>query len=377
MLAACVPTAGCGGDDDDSSAGGGDAGVSHGDGGSTLPLGDSGAGMDATTLDGSSAGHDGGGGTDGGGSDAASSSDASSDAADDAADAADASDAADANPPPLAGRAGTVLFQQLREGDRVLKTAAAYFAQAGSYDDGRRAGTPECAQQAINPSCTFTLCTPLTADAGAAPVPSQAGVVTISGGGGFPAGGVVLAPNVAASYAVTSPASFDTTSVYMNAGDLLTYSAPGDTKSVGPFRVSVTAPAEVAVTSPVFTASGGVNLTSAALSRDLTVSWSGGLAGTSVLVTAYTLTEADDTEKIVQCLFPAGAGSGVVPAADGLAKLDVTNGDTVTGNFIVTPQSSATVTAGNAGESAAASDAWLITVTAEGTPQTSELTTTE
>jgi hypothetical protein len=119
-----------------------------------------------------------------------------------------------------------------------------------------------------------------------------------------------------------------------------------------------------------------VNRTSVSLSKDVTVAWSGGLAGSSVLVTLVTLTEANDTEKVVQCLFPAGAGSGVVPSANGLAKLDVTNGDTVTGTFVVTPQTSATVTAGNAGASAAASDAWLVTATAEGTPQTSELTTT-
>ena len=199
-------------------------------------------------------------------------------------------------------------------------------------------------------------------------------MVTLTGGSGFPAGGIVLSPSAASTYVVTTPASFDYTSVYIRGGDTLTYAAAGSLTAIGPFHLSLTAPSDVTLTAPVFnTISESTTLDR---SQDVVVSWTGGEAGTMVQVTLTTLTEATDIQTGVQCTFPAGGGTGTLPSS-GLRQLAPASPAAANGQFDVVALTQTTTTAGQAGGSATGSDAWVITGVVMGSSHTRYFVTTD
>ena len=223
-----------------------------------------------------------------------------------------------------------------------VAATAAFFADAAD-------ATSTCPVTSLSAACSYVDCptpnapTPGPVDGGTTPV-GQAGTVTVSGLS-FPGGALSLpGPATGTGYAGVNPLA---ASPFFRGGDAITFSAAGDSTSIGPFSVTLVAPADAVVTSPLLDGT-----TSLALSRtrDLTVTWQPGTPGTSTVISLYQLDPNGDggSPRSVTCVFDATAGSGTLPAAGGFANFDVIDGTAQKGELIVLPYANKTASATSA-----------------------------
>lgn len=180
--------------------------------------------------------------------------------------------------------------------------------------------------------CTLYNC-PIDDDAGEAPTYS-AGDITITGG-------KLASPLVLSFEADGGAYSTTYATAPFAAGETLNVSAAG--AEVTAFSAATgPGPSAITLTAPTGTGTPGFESYAIDTSQDLNVTWTGGAAGTQVVVM---LSNVDDenTHLELQCPFDAAAGSGTIPTAL-LAQL----GAPTNGVFEVTPSSTATTTSSNA-----------------------------
>ncbi|MEO8796900.1 MAG: hypothetical protein ABI551_03370 [Polyangiaceae bacterium] len=170
-------------------------------------------------------------------------------------------------------------------------------------------------------------------DAGFAPT-YGAGDISITGG-------KLAAPLVLSFNADGGSYSTPLSTAPFAAGDTLNVSAAGG--DVGAFTGTTgPGPADLTLTAPTGTGTPGFQSYAIDTTKDLTVTWTGGAAGTQVVVS---LSNVDDenTNLELQCSFDAAGGSATIPTTL-LAQL----GNPTTGGLQVTPISVSTTSGSNA-----------------------------
>jgi hypothetical protein len=170
------------------------------------------------------------------------------------------------------------------------------------------AGAPKPAS-----SCTETVTGPCTVNActfAAAPADAGAPSITYTHAGPVKVSGVLV--NDGSMTLTPGGYGYQTVSgnvAFFRGGETVRLSAPGNPEGAPAFDVSLTAPASVRVTSPVFDAQSRVT---AAAGQNLNVAWTGGAGGeVAVQIGAGTQTKS----AVARCGFPAASGSGSIAAS--------------------------------------------------------------
>ncbi len=313
--------------------------------------------------------------------------DAATDAGPGSSDAGDAGDSATAGPTTL--REGFVSFLQEAStnvvGTSYIKSASAIFLEVPASS-----ALVTCTAPQTFGSCTYVDCTQNPAsdagtdagtDAGgdAGPTTFDTGLITLTGGSGFPTGGIVLTPaGTADTYSVTAPANFatDIMTQYIKSGDQIAFTSAGNQSSIGTFTSTLAAATDVTFSTPAFTGTLGAQTTSFPRNADLAVTWGSNAAiGSSIVASVAATTKATGEVQTISCTFAAAGSPATIPTA-ALAKFPNVDGTAVTGRATFTPETTATVLAGNNGGASSASDAWKITTTVTAAATSGTFTTT-
>lgn len=216
-------------------------------------------------------------------------------------------------------RYGVVAITEDSVGIPANASVVAFFAEL------TRAPRPNCTSGTYGP-CTTLSCVPI--DGGLIPdviVSHGAGTVTITGTAQD--GGTVVFPwnNATNSYSYPFITYRDTH--LFNSGDVLTMSAAGG--EVPAFSGNVVAPGTLTLTSPDSQTCLPGFPASCTLDRSspLTVTWSGGVSGTAIVMLEVNTDRY--TPNQVSCTVPAATGSLTIPAA-ALATLPAALNGTLT-----------------------------------------------
>lgn len=228
------------------------------------------------------------------------------------------------------GKSGYVLLTQSKAaGASIYSTYA-----AAGFSDGTATPVPSSCISSVMGICTVSECD-LTAPPGPrgdAGTPSSAGIVSLVGAM-IPVAGIVLTEN-GGRYTAKS----GNTQLFAG-NNTLSVSAAGQFGGVPAFTGTLAAPGDLVVTPPLS------NTTPTLINRDVNfvLSWTGGAAGK--VYAGLSTVEQSKKSVTVACEVAGSAGGVTVPAA-ALAKLQSTNGGSVSGTIYVSPYNTTTITAG-------------------------------
>jgi hypothetical protein len=168
------------------------------------------------------------------------------------------------------------------------------------------APTPTACTTTTSGACTVTSCT----FGGATPTDGGAPAISYTHAGTVKVSGVLV--NDGTMTLTPGGYGYNTVSgsvAFFTGGESVKIAAPGNPQGAPAFETTLTAPASVKVSAPVFDSQGRVLVSSG---QNLTVKWTGATAGE---VAAQITSGTSSKSAIARCAFPTASGQGVVPAS--------------------------------------------------------------